>query len=103
MKWAYLTHLLTWMLPVILGQWLIGFRILRRNWLSLAVPSGTGLIFFSLIDSVAVRQSLWHFDPRQNLGIFLGPLPFEEVLFFGLTSLLVAQSLILFLPGRFRR
>lgn len=103
MKWAYFIHLMGWIMPILLLQWIIGFRIFVRNWRSLAVPTVGGLIFYSLIDSVAVSQAIWHFDPAQNLGLFLGPLPLEEVLFFGLTSLLVAQSLVLFLPDRLRR
>ncbi len=103
MKWAYFIHLVGWSLPIIAGQWIIGHRIFRRNWPSLLLPTLFGLLFFSLSDSVAVRQGIWHFDPTQILGIFIGPLPLEEVLFFGLTSLLVCQSLVLFLPDRLRR
>lgn len=103
MKWAYLIHLMAWIMPVLFLQWAIGFRIFCRNWISLLVPTLGGTGFYSLIDSVAVSQAIWHFDPKQNLGIYVGPLPIEEILFFGLTSLLVAQSLILFLPDRLRR
>lgn len=70
MKWAYFIHLMGWIMPILLLQWAIGFRIFLRNWKSLAVPTLGGLIFYSLIDSVAVSQAIWHFDPEAEFGDF---------------------------------
>jgi hypothetical protein len=39
----------------------------------------------------------------QILGIFARPLPVEEIGFFVLTALLVAQSFVMFLPDGLRR
>ena len=103
MKWHYLLHLVGWAGPVILGQWAIGWRIFRHNLRALFGPAVVGMVFFGLTDSVAVRAGIWFFDPAQILGWHIGPLPVEEVLFFFLTSLLVAQSLVLFLPASCRR
>lgn len=103
MKTAYIIHLLGWGLPVIALQWLAGWRILRRNLAVVVQATLAGGTFFSVTDSWAVRSGIWHFDENQILGLRLGPLPLEEVLFFFLTSLLVVQSLVLFLPERFRR
>lgn len=103
MKWHYFTHLLGWTLPVLLGQWVIGGRIFRRNLAAVFGPALIGGVFFSLSDSFAVRAGIWFFDPRQIVGWHVGPLPVEEVLFFFLTSLLVSQSLVLFLPAEYRR
>jgi len=36
-----------------------------------------------------VKHGLWGFDPTGIWGIFLGYLPLEEYLFFGLQTLLV--------------
>lgn len=102
MKFNYLWHLLVWGLPVIALQWAIGCRIFARNWRALLYPTLIAGTYYSIVDSFAVRSGIWFFDPQQILGIHIGPLPLEEVLFFYLTSLLVAQSLILFLPQRFR-
>jgi len=40
-------------------------------------------------DNHAVKHGLWGFDPTGIWGIFLGYLPLEEYLFFGLQTLLV--------------
>lgn len=103
MKWHYFAHLVGWTAPILLGQWAIGWRIFRRNLAAVFGPAIIGAAFFGLVDSVAVRAGIWFFDPRQIVGWRLGPLPVEEVLFFFLTSLLVSQSLVLFLPAKFRR
>ena len=102
MKWHYLVHLTAWTLPLIALQWTIGWKIFRRNLRALFVPAVIGATFFSLIDQVAVRGGIWFFDPKQILGLYIGLLPVEEVLFFLLTSLLVTQSLVLLLPRGYR-
>jgi lycopene cyclase domain-containing protein len=102
-KWHYLWHLTVWAGPVILGQWVIGWRIFRRNLRAVFCPAVLGTVFFGVTDSLAVGQGIWFFDPKQILGWKIGVLPVEEALFFFLTSLLVSQSLVLFLPGTLRR
>ena len=98
----YLFHLLGWMLPVVALQWLVGPRILRAN-LPAILPSvlivGT---YLTATDFVAVAAGVWHFDDDLILGIKVLGVPVEEVVFFYLTALLVAQCFVLFLPERFR-
>ncbi len=103
MKWHYLLHLTLWAVPLLGLQWLVGWRVFARNLRAVFVPALAGTLFFSAIDTVAVRDGLWFFDPSQIVGWRVGPLPFEEVLFFFLTGLLVTQSLLLLLPVRLRR
>lgn len=98
----YAFHLLAWMLPVVVLQWVVGWRILLANRRAIVWPVllvGTYLI---LTDIVAVAAGVWHFDENLILGWRLAGVPLEEVVFFYLTALLVAQSFLLFLPGRFR-
>ncbi len=102
MKWHYFVHLTAWTVPVLALQWAIGWKILVRNSRAVFVPALAGGLFFSLIDQVAVRGSIWFFDPAQILGLYVGLLPIEEVLFFLLTSLLVTQSFVLLLPRGYR-
>ncbi|MBV9127008.1 MAG: lycopene cyclase domain-containing protein [Verrucomicrobia bacterium] len=101
-RWHYFLHLVLWAVPLIVLQWIPGWRVLRRHWRAVVVPALGGVFFFSCCDAFAVRAGLWFFDPKQILGWHLGPLPVEEVLFFFLTSWLVAQSLVLMLPARLR-
>lgn len=99
----YIVHLLAWMLPVIALQWLLAWRIFLANKRAVFLPALLIGTYYSLADVVAVRSGVWFFDPGQILGIHIGPLPIEEVLFFYITALLVTQSFVMFLPGRFRR
>lgn len=104
MKTAYLVHLLAWMGPPVLLQWAIAPRVLAANLRAILGPVALATAWLTLVDSFAIRDGVWFFDPAQCLGWRLGPwVPFEEFLFFVLTSLLVAQGFILFLPARFRR
>lgn len=102
-RWHYFLHLMGWATPVIALQWALAHRAFRRNLRAVFAPALIGGTFFSIVDSVAVRAGVWFFDPAQILGIFIGPLPLEEVLFFYVTSLLVSQSLVMFLPDGWRR
>ncbi len=102
MKWHYFVHLTAWTGPLIALQWTVGWRVFRRNLRAVFLPAVVGTVFFSSMDQVAVRSGIWFFDPQQILGLKIGLLPVEEVLFFFLTSLLVTQSLLLLLPRRYR-
>ncbi len=99
---GYFWHLFLWFLPLIIGQWLWFRPILwsnRRVVFGATILCGT---YFSLCDVAAIRSGLWFFGEEHLIGLFVGPVPIEEILFFYLTSLLVAQSFILFLPQRLR-
>ena len=102
MRWHYFNHLVIWSAPLILLQWVIGWRVFCRNLRALLVPPVVATAFFGSCDSVAIKAGVWWFDPHQILGWWVGGIPLEEVLFFLLTSLLVTQSLILLLPARYR-
>lgn len=96
-KLTYLWHLLFWMLPVVFLQWAVG-----GQWIMNApVVLGTTLLLGTLLcvfDIIAIREGIWFFDDTQTLGWRLGGvMPVEEALFFYITSLLVAQSYLLFL------
>ncbi len=97
--WDYLLHL-AWALPVLALQWLAGGRSLwaqRR-----AVLAGTlgPALLLSVGDGQAIRVGIWGFDGRHLLGLALGGVPLEEVLFFTVTALLVSQSVTLLAVGR---
>ena len=110
----YTVHLFLWMLPVVILQWAVGYKVLLRHWKELIIVPlvlGTYLI---ATDVVAVAQGVWFFDNQSARGwpdaaetLILGFKPFgvpiEEWAFFYLTALLVAQSFLLFLPETLRR
>lgn len=53
-----------------------------RQWRRLLLTLAPVAAVFVTWDVFAVRAHHWHFDARQVLGIDLGALPLEEVLFF---------------------
>ncbi len=102
MNTAYLFHLLGWMLPVAIGQWIIAHRVFLKNFKAVIIPPLIVGTYFVGADSFAIAAGIWRFDPGQILGIHFGFVPLEEVIFFYLTSLLVSQSFVMFLPEKLR-
>ncbi|MFM7182948.1 MAG: lycopene cyclase domain-containing protein [Verrucomicrobiales bacterium] len=98
----YLSHLLVWFLPIIAIQWAVGWKIFRANLRAIFLPTLIAGTYYSLSDVVAISEGIWFFGDNQILGVYVGPVPIEEILFFFLTALLVAQSFVLFLPARLR-
>jgi lycopene beta-cyclase len=94
----YLLHL-AWFLPVLYAQWLLGPRLFAAHAGLLALVTLFFGAYYTVADYIAVRAGLWFFDPAQITGWKAARLlPWEEIAFFLLTSLLVAQSYLLLLP-----
>ena len=95
-RFNYAWHLFFWFSPIIIAQWIVGWEVLAPNWALVAAPTLLLGAWLSVADFLAVRAGLWFFDERQVTGFKFGSLlPWEEVAFFHLTSLLVAQSYVL--------
>ncbi|HXX30444.1 MAG TPA: lycopene cyclase domain-containing protein [Myxococcaceae bacterium] len=100
---SYLVHLLGWGLPLLAVQ--LGF--LARAWRGrLREPLGAVLppvlvvtAWLVLGDHLAISAGVWEFGTGKLLGVTLGAVPLEEVLFFLLTNLLVGLGLVLFMPS----
>jgi len=98
----YAIHL-AWFLPVIYAQWVLAPPLFWAHAGLLATVTAAFGIYYTLADLVAVRAGTWFFDEKQITGVKLGGvLPWEEIAFFFLTSLLVAQSYLLLLPPELR-
>ena len=99
-RWAYFIHLMAWAVPILLGQLFFLVRHYRhrspevlRAVLPPALVVGTWL---AVTDHLAIREGIWNFGAGRHLGIYLGMVPLEEVLFFLMTSLMVSLGLALF-------
>jgi lycopene cyclase domain-containing protein len=98
----YAIHL-AWFLPVIYVQWILAPPLFWAHAGLLALVTAAFGIYYTLADLAAVRAGTWFFDEKQITGAKLGEiLPWEEIAFFFLTSLLVAQSYLLLLPEELR-
>jgi putative membrane protein len=98
----YAVHL-AWFLPVIYAQWVLAPPLFLGHAGLLALVTTAFGVYYTLADLAAVRAGTWFFDEKQITGVKLGGvLPWEEIAFFFLTSLLVAQSYLLLLPEDLR-
>ncbi|MBA3823387.1 MAG: lycopene cyclase domain-containing protein [Ktedonobacterales bacterium] len=92
---TYLTYLMEWSLPILMLQWLIGRQPIwyARQSLAMLVLGVAG--WFTLADALALYAGIWSLATRDVMGLYLGNVPIEETLFFGIVTLLVAQTSII--------
>jgi lycopene cyclase domain-containing protein len=99
-RWAYLTYLLAWALPFILIQLIALVRYYKERSgavLRAVLPPAFLIgIYLSVADHLAISVGIWKFGEGKHLGVYLGVVPLEEVLFFVLTSVLVSLGVALF-------
>ena len=94
--WLYLGLILAWACPVLALMWGIGGHIVwarRRLVLVTVVPVS---LYLWAADWFAITQAgIWTITDATRTGAELFRLPVEEALFFVVTSLLVAQGLVM--------
>ena len=96
----YAWHLGYWFVPVIVIQWMFGAGMLMPRLDVIVIATFVIGTYLSIADVWAVRRGIWFFDHAQTTGHRIATiLPWEEVAFFYITSLLVAQSTILLVPA----
>lgn len=96
----YAALLLVWALPPVLVQLVFGADILWQE-RRLVLPAWLlATLYYTLADVIAVRSGTWGFSPHYTLGVHLGPLPIEEVLFFLVTNSLIVFSVTLIISAR---
>ena len=101
---SYLWHLGVWAVPVLVLQ--AAALAWTGAWPRAAVvPVVAVTAWLVAADHVAISAGIWHFDEAKILGLRVGAVPVEEVLFFLATNTLVAGGTILLdgLAGRARR
>ncbi len=99
----YLGLILAWAYPVLAGQWAFGGDLVlgrpRLFWTATILPT----LYLWATDAFAIHDGIWHISERYTIGLYAGPLPFEEMLFFLTTNLLVSSGLLLFLHPESKR
>lgn len=98
-RWAYLSHLLVWAGPVLLVQCAVLVRRYGRETprvLRAIVPPALAVTaWLAAADHLAIAEGIWRFGEGQHLGVRIGLVPVEEVVFFLVTNLLVVLGLAL--------
>jgi lycopene cyclase domain-containing protein len=101
---TYLALELVWALPAIIGQLAFGADVLWhwRRLIALVLVPAT--LFLSAADALAISQGIWAVAPEQSLNLLLGSvLPFEEFMFFLLTTTLLVFGVVLVLSQESKR
>ncbi len=93
---TYASWELAWALPPVILQVYLGGDILWSNGRLLASAVIPAVLYLCAVDAFAIHQGIWTIDPRQSFALLLGGLlPLEEVVFFSVTTVLVAFGLTL--------
>ena len=92
----YLNLLLLWGIPPIFFQILIGWDILIYNLKPIFTIIAILGTYLSLTDAYAIFNGIWTINSSYTIGIVLLIIPFEEILFFFMTVILILFGNILF-------
>lgn len=95
MPTRYLALILIWALPAVLLQVVFGADILWAQRKSLLLAVSLPTIYLWIVDALAISTGTWTIDPAQTVGWKLAVLPFEEMLFFLMTNLIIAFGMTL--------
>lgn len=92
---TYLVLLLVWIAPIIALHWWIGGDILRRRWKQVVIPTLFAGLYLAAADRIAIGDGIWEITAATSVPLKVFGLPFEELLFFLVTALVVSQSITL--------
>ena len=98
---TYLVFELCWALPVLLLHWIVGWRRLASHLGLILIAALSATAYLSIADGVAIHSGIWTLHANRVVGPALDRVPMEESLFFLLTNLMVAQTIVvLWRPSR---
>lgn len=97
---VYLGLELGWFVPPIMLQVAVGGEVLWRHRRLVAAASLAPALYLSLTDAYAIDAGIWMISRRHSLGLTIGPLPIEEIVFFLLTNVLITFGITLVLVFR---
>ena len=93
----YLGLILSWAIPIILFQWMVGGQHIIANGKNYIVTVTFPTIYLWFADAFAIKNGIWVISSAKTIGLSFGHLPLEEALFFLVTNIMVGQGLLLFL------
>jgi lycopene cyclase domain-containing protein len=91
---SYLLHLGVWAAPMLALQAAV-LAWTGGSMRAALVPVAAVTAWLVAADHVAISAGVWHFDEAKILGLRIGAVPVEEVLFFLVTNALIAGGTIL--------
>lgn len=104
--WApgrYLSLILSWSIIPILTQLWFGADVLWANRRLVASAILPSTLYLCVIDAIALGYGTWVIDPQQTIGVKLGVIPVEEMLFFLMTNVIIGFGITLMLSEDLRQ
>ena len=95
MPYTYLIYELAWAVPVVVIQWLVAGRELWRWRRLLGATITLATVYLGACDAFALGHGIWQVDPKRVVGLHLGPLPLEELVFYFVTNIMAAQGFVM--------
>jgi len=92
---TYLVYELAWALPVVLVQWAVAGRELWRWRRLLTAAVLVSTLYLGVCDAFALGHGIWRVDSARVVGVYAGPLPLEEFVFYFVTNIMAAQGFVL--------
>ena len=93
--WLYLGSFIAWFSIPIAIQWGFGSHLLLGWWRQIILGTIPPTLYLCILDSFAIDHRVWSISSEHVVGLYVGALPIEEVIFFLFTNLLVIQGLAL--------
>ena len=82
-------------MPVLVLHWIVGWRRLAPRLGLMLIAALSATAYLSVADGVAIHSGIWTLHADRIVGLALDRVPIEESLFFLLTNLMVAQTIVL--------
>lgn len=95
-SWFYSMSIVAWTAPVIAIQWLVGGNYIVRQWKVITTSIIPPTLYLWLIDGYAISYGLWTINPDTSLGVSIGALPVEEMIFFLSANIMTVFGMVLY-------
>lgn len=92
----YASSLITWTSPVIALQWLVGGTYILRKWKKLLITLIPPTVYLWIIDAYAISTGLWTISQDLTIGLYIGSMPIEEMLFFLSANVMTVFGMVLY-------
>lgn len=92
----YGSSIIAWTAPVIALQWAVGGSYLLRKWKEITLVLIPPTLYLWTIDAYAISMGLWTISSDLTVGLKLGPMPIEEMLFFFVANVMTVFGMVLY-------
>ena len=98
MDFGHYTHLITTLIfagPVVLIEWFIGFKTLKKYIKVIMITIGVSIIAALVGNLAALAWNMWYYPQDKNLGILISGVIIEQYIFAILSTVAVASATLI--------